>query len=133
MSKSKDPTFAHRLPDLIDEGEYSWQCLSYQEKVSDFGKKLYLHGKIVSESPFHGTELFMVINRAENKIGINSKMFQSWLIANHMMRPKRKDRMSYRIFRGGVFRVKVKTVSNKKKSKSLLPYSIVECMVVRET
>jgi len=132
MSKVKGSTFAHRLPDLIDEGEYSWQCLSYQEKASDFGNKLYLHGKIVSESPFHGTELFMVINRAENKVGINSKMFNSWLIANHMVRPKRNDRMSYRKFKGGIFRVKVKTVSSNTNSKSLLPYSIVERMVVRE-
>jgi len=132
MKKRKEPTFEHCLPDLIDEGEYLWQCYSYQEKICDFGKKLYLQGVIMPGSPFCGTKLYMVINRAENKIGIKSKMFKSWLVANYMEHPKRNDRMSYRIFKGCVFRVKVKTVSAKTKSKSMLPYSIVECLIARE-
>lgn len=134
--EKREPTFDHYLPDLIEPGQYLWQCHSAKEGPSRYGQKAYLRGVIMPGSPHCGVELFMVINRREGRAGIKSKFLSSWMIANYGKRPQRKDRMSYKIFNGAIFLVDVRTTTpineDTKKPMPEIAYSVIDHLIERQ-
>lgn len=102
---------------LIKEGEYSMVCVEVAQK------KIFADIRVVADFEFfppHSPALdgitlqwFAVLHPAKGskRVRLGSKFFAAWCLANGRQRPGRDDRMSPRIFKGKLFRVKVETAN----------------------
>jgi len=135
----KDDDFeADEIRPLIPEGSYQVCCIRIDKAASHFKTfKMFLSFKIVSPGLYMGTELFMAMNLIDKKTGKpfkkvprGSKYFEHWVIANNNIHPHRKDRMSSKIFKEGIFEAVVRTVRPKFQDGTEKPecfhYSIVD-------
>ena len=106
---------------LIPEGVYLVCCIRIEKGASHFKSlKMFLRFKIVDPGQYLETELFMAMNLIDTKtnkpfkkVPRGSKYFEQWVIANNNINPRRKDRMSSKIFKDGIFEAVVKTVKPK--------------------
>ena len=120
MEKEEDFEADETRP-LIPEVSYHVCCIRIEKGASHFRSlKMFLIFKIVTPGQYMDTELFMAINLIDTKTGkpfkkvpCGSKYFEQWVIANRNINPGRKDRMSSKIFKDGVFEAVVKTVKPK--------------------
>ena len=122
---------------LIREGFYLVQCLGCEKGQSHRNSsKLFLWFKII-DGEHLGEKLFMAINMIDPKTKApykpfpeGSKYYQSWVIANNNQKPQRGDRMSAKIFKGGIFEAYVRTVKPQFPDKTEKPecfyYSVVD-------
>lgn len=99
---------------LIPEGVYEAACTGAEIlELFKFGRsrKLFLHFTVY-EGTYAKTPLFLAMPAPKQggKVGIGSKLYGSYLIANGGRAPGRRDRLSLRIFKNKLFRVRVRTV-----------------------
>lgn len=117
---------------LIPEGSYEAVCIKHE--ISPYlgkGKKLFLTYQII-QGEYMGIKLFQAINHNYNAFSPSTKYYTEWTIANGDM-PKRKDKMTPRIFKDKAFLVKVKTTKPKYEDGEYKPekfhYSTVERII----
>jgi len=120
-TEKEDDFVADEQRPLIPEGGYQVQCTKIEKAASHFKSyKMFLTFKIVDPGQYFETGLFMAMNLIDTKtnkpfkkVPCGSKYFEQWVIANHNIKPCRKDRMSSKIFKDGVYEAVVKTVKPK--------------------
>jgi hypothetical protein len=117
---------------LIIPGVFPAVCLKY-EPFRHFRypktRKLHLHFQVFHDDsdPKNYTDLSRFLNYSRTP-GRGSDYYKEWVIANGGNPPKRKDRMSPKIFVEKIFDVRVRTVKQDRDSDPLhrnLRYSVV--------
>lgn len=97
---------------LIPEGEYEAACVKHEHsRYLAKEKRLYLHYQIIS-GEFEATKLFQAFNYNYKSFSRASKYYVEWSLANKAL-PRRRDKMSPRVFLNKAFKVKVVTVKPK--------------------
>lgn len=124
---------------LIPDGVYEAVC-NRAEVVEFFkfgrARKIILHFEIYG-GDHTGSVLFlaMACPRVGGKVGIGSKLYANYLIANGGIAPGRRDRMTLSIFKRRMFRVMVKTVKPRFEDGAEKPgrfhYSIISELIER--
>jgi hypothetical protein len=99
------------IPLVIPNGDHYEVGFIRAEKAKMWGQeKAFLWFKLMTAGQWFGEELFMVCTVApKGRWGPSSKYWCAWVLANGE-RPKRSDRMSTAVFRGKVFRARIRTV-----------------------
>lgn len=130
--KQEDDDFvADESRSHIPEGIYTVICLDANEVPCFNSIKLFLKFRVLDPESYKGIELPMFINLSYSgtnqrfkKVPSSSKYFLQWVIANNNKRPNRQDKMSFRIFKDGIFEAVVKTVIPKFPDKTEQPESL---------
>lgn len=127
MNKNED-FLAGEKRALIPEGTYRVCCIEIEKGTFKGAQKIYLKF-VIYTCEYEGTQLFMAMNQ-HKKFPPSSKYYKAWVIANNNELPSRDDRMSPKIFEGGVFEAVVKTSKPKFPDKTEMPdcfhYSVVD-------
>jgi hypothetical protein len=143
MTDRDDGFLADDQRPLIPEGEYLAQCIELKVIRYFDSQRLRLWFKII-EGQHADTVLEMFINLMDGKTGSRfksvppaSNYYKNWCIANHCRQPGRRDRMSFRIFQDGIFRVRVRNASPRyPNSRDRMPdgmqYSVIAYLIRRE-
>src|SRR5574337_259617 len=123
---------------VLPEGEYEAVCTGAEiVELYKFGRsrKLFLHFQVYG-GKHAGVRLFLPMTAPAkgDKIGRGSKLYANYLIANGHP-PGRRDRVSLKVFKARLFRVKVKTVCPTFENGRLKPerfhYSIISELLER--
>jgi len=140
-----DSFVAGDKPLLLPEGRYIVQCFECKEVYYKAynAVKLRLEFRII-EGVHEGKVLLKYYNLTDNRTGEKYKSFSphtdyysDWVIANNGNLPSRKDRMRmpYRIFKNGIFEVKVRNTKRKYRDGSAMPeclnYSVADHLIKR--
>lgn len=143
MTDRDDGFVADELRPLIPEAEYLAQCIELKVIRYFDTQRLRLCFKII-EGQYTDTIVELFLNLMDGKTGARfkrvspaSNYFKSWVIANDFCQPKRGDRMSYRIFMNGIFRVQVRTAyprfpNSRQRMPEGLQYSVISYLIKRE-
>jgi len=113
------------------DGEYESQCVGYNTNFC-FGKtrKTFLEFVIISEGDHHGKEIFMAFNMPyDMKIKTGSKYYKNWVMVNGWNKPSRNAKMSPRIFKNKIYKIKTRTTKPKHNGKEMPEnfwYSVVD-------
>lgn len=124
---------------LLEEGVYEAACVRAEIiEFHRFGKarKIILHFEIVGGA--HGGErVFFPMSALKpgGRVGRGSKLYASYLIANGGKPPGRRDRLSLKVFKHKLFRVRLGTAQPRFEDGKLKPqqfhYSIVSELLER--
>jgi len=120
--------------DWIPDGFYEATCFNYNDKFC-LGKsrKLFLNFKIVEPGKGNGVKLFKAYNMPYNKkVSTGSNYYKDWVMVNGWQKPSRNAKLSPRIFLNKVYRVKTRTVRQKRGDKVMpkaFQYSVVDYIV----
>jgi len=113
---------------LIPEGNYKARGIKYKKKNYRWGEKITLTFQINEPYEHNGIELPMYMN-VYKKYQAASNYYEAWVIARGS-KPQRNDKMTPRIFLGGLFEVVVTTVKPKHKDgsykKEIFHYSKID-------
>ncbi len=127
----KDFVCANDYWPLLPDGTYIAQCINYNKNVSFGGRsrKIYIRFKII-EGPYAGSELFMPFNYpANSKFTPGYKYWQYWVMV-HGRPPSKNAKMSPKIFKNKIFKIRTRTVKRKfingKDMPSNCDYSVVD-------
>ena len=119
---------------LIPDGIYEAQCVKYDSSFK-LGKtrKTFLHFRILEPGSHFGKQIFMAFNMPETKkIRMGSKYYKTWCMVNSWKQPSKNAKMSPRIFKNKIFKVKTRTVQPKLNGKKIpenFRYSVVDEIV----
>jgi hypothetical protein len=118
------------IPTAVPDGDH-YEAIFIKAERSSFKtqQKLYLWFEIITPGDFFGQTFFMPFNvPPKEKWTASSKYWKTWVfVANR--RPTRADRMTTRIFRGRVFRVRMRIVCKSADQRERTPaqqYSVVD-------
>lgn len=126
---SKEDLRAGEDRKLIPEAKYTAHCFKAKKEMvgvettkGTFARtpKIVLRFQI-TEGKYQGQEVPMFINANYKTVPSGSKFYRSWVIANDLRKPNRRDRMSLEIFKNHIFTVGVVTVKPKYKDGSEKP------------
>lgn len=103
---------AWNMPNLVPDGEYV--MVFSRASVGNFQKvgRTFLWFKICTPGDHLGKELYLACRHpadGKRRFGLGSKLVQAATVALGQL-PKRRDRLSTKIFRDKVFRARVRTV-----------------------
>lgn len=101
----------------IKNGTYEAQCIEIKKGQYYDWRKIYFKFQII-QGEHTGVELWMHCN-LYGKVTRASKYYEVWVIANKGMRPKPNDRMSPKLLRDKIFKVRVETVTRDGKQRKL--------------
>jgi hypothetical protein len=116
---------------LVPDGKYEAQCIGFNTKFC-LGKtrKTFLNFKITTEGKQFGIKLFMAFNRRyDGQIRTGSKYYKTWCMVNGWQKPSRGAKMSPRLFKNKIFKIKTRTVKPKHNDKEMPSdfwYSVVD-------
>jgi hypothetical protein len=116
---------------LIRDGTYEAQCIDFNSKFY-LGKtrKLFLHFKILTNGEYFGERIFQAFNMPYNRrIRQGSKYYKTWVMVNDWKKPTRNAKMSPRLFKNKIFKIKTRTVKpmhNRKEMPQHFWYSVVD-------
>jgi hypothetical protein len=95
-------------------------------------RKLFLHFKII-EGEYRGTKLFQAFNmRYDLTVSSGSKYYKTWCMVNNWQKPTRNAKLSPRLFKNKIFRVRTRTVKPQHNGKPMPEefwYSVVDEIV----
>ena len=116
---------------LLPNRIYEAQCVKYDNKFAlGKTKKLFLNFRILDQGEHHGKEIFMAFNMPFNgKIKTGSKYYKTWCMVNGWQKPSRNAKMSPRLFKNKIFRIKTRTAKPKHNNKEMPEnfwYSVVD-------
>jgi hypothetical protein len=143
MTDRDDTFIADEQRPLIPEAEYLAQCIELRVIRYFDSQRLRLWFKIL-EGQYVETILELFLNLMDGKTGQRfksvpaaSNYFKSWFIANYCRQPERRDRMSYKIFQDGIFRVQVRIAyprfpNSRQRMPEGLQYSVISYLIKRE-
>ena len=116
------------IPPAIPDGDYEMKFVGAEESHQWNSDKIFLWFEMLTPGEWQGKEFFMACNaRKDGKWGSSHKYMRTWTLANGE-RPRRRDRMSTRVFRDKVFRARMRTVGQDANKQPLAPaqqYSVV--------
>lgn len=104
----------------IPAGDYEAVCVKTER--SDYlgkEKRLYIHFQII-DGEYIGTKLYAVYNIKYKVFSTATKYYTDWSIANGAL-PKRRDRMTAKVFKDKPFLVKVRDTAPKYEDGTLKP------------
>jgi hypothetical protein len=122
---------AENYKPLIPDGVYETQCVNY-DSTFQLGKtrKLFLHFRILELGPHFGEQIFMAFNMPDKKkIRMGSKYYKTWCMVNGWKKPSKNAKMSPRLFKNKIYRIKTRTVKPKHNGKKMpenFRYSVVD-------
>ena len=122
---------AENYKPLIPDGVYEAQCIKYDSSFR-LGKtrKTFLHFRILEPGSNCGRQIFMAFNMPdEKKIRIGSKYYKNWCLVNGWVKPSKNAKMSPRLFKSKIYRIKTRTVKPKHNGKEMPQdfwYSVVD-------
>ena len=117
---------------LIPNGIYEAQCFKYDStfKLGKKTRKTFLHFRIVEPGPHCGKQIFMAFNMPdEKKIRMGSKYYKTWCLVNGWKKPSKNAKMSPRIFKNKIYKIKTRPVKPKHHGKEMPKdfwYSVVD-------
>lgn len=118
-------------PELVPHGDYQVGFVRAVRGRFKNRERIFLWFRIVTPGTQHGVELYLVCPCPENggkKFGVGSKLFAAAAVAlGHF--PKRRDRLSTRLFAGKVFLARTRTVttdSDQKLRQTRDHYSVID-------
>ena len=126
MEYSAKDDYRVRIPD----GVYEAQCFKYDSGFC-LGKarKLFLHYRI-TEGEHTGTELFQAFNMPyQGKVSCGSKYYKTYVMVNGWTKPSRNAKLSPRLFKDKIFKVRTRTVQPQHAGKPMPEqfwYSVVD-------
>jgi hypothetical protein len=125
------------IPPAIADGEQYQVCFIRAEQTCQWGQpKVFLWFRLITPGEWLGEEFFMACNvPPKGRWGPSHKFWQTWTLASGN-RPKRGDRMSIKIFRGKVFRARIRRVTktaNQTARPPELQYSVIDQLLEVET
>lgn len=128
---------AGSFPSWIPEGDdYEASYVRCEKGNVKGDEKLFIHFKLLTPGPWFGETFFMSCKVVRNgKWTPGSKFYAMWTLANGKQ-PNRADRMSTRVFRGKIFRVRIQTVTNTAEQKARPPelrYSVIRELLELKT
>lgn len=117
----------------IPDSTYEVQCIGDDLKWAYRGSlKLFLRFKITELGEHEGKELFMAFNMPANKrCHATSKYYKTWCLINGSV-PSRNAKMSPKLFRNKIFKIKTRTSKPKLDGKEMPEafwYSVVHSIV----
>jgi hypothetical protein len=118
----------------IPDGAYEAQCIKYDSSFQ-LGKtrKVFLHFRIVEPGSNFQKQIFMAFNLPDKKkIRTGSKYYKTWCMVNGWKRPSKNAKMSPRIFKNKIYKIKTRTVRPKHHGKEMPEefwYSVVDEIV----
>ena len=115
---------------LIPEGNYEAQCINYDSAFIAKRRKTFLHFRILEPGPHSGKQIFMAFNMPdEKKIRMGSKYYKTWCMVNGWKKPSKNAKMSPRIFKNKIYKIKTRPVKPKHHGKEMPEdfwYSVVD-------
>ena len=120
----------------IPEDVYEAVCFKTEESsFREKEKRLYVHYRIIS-GEFEGVELYQTFNfiykYSKGGFPRGSKYYKEWSKANRSL-PDRNDKMTPRVFKNNVFKVKVRFTNPKEDDGSAMDdifrYSVVDIII----
>ncbi|WP_447983229.1 hypothetical protein [Nitrospira sp. Nam74] len=138
-STNSDLEFANNatIPQVIPPGDHYEVAFTRAEREWMWGQeKLFLWFKIITPGPWLGAELYMACNAAPKGRWTPSYKFWCAYVLAHGDRPNRADRISTAVFRGKVFRARIRTVKKTAKQSDRTPaqqYSVIDEVLERLT
>lgn len=114
------------LSPQLPEGEGRVQCVHWEKNPMYGGKILFLF-KYLEEGESYGETIKMWAAH-HKKYTDSSKFLRMWILATGR-RPDRFDRLSAEVFKGKVFRARIRTVTGNSKQKTLSElekYSVID-------
>ena len=116
-------------PAIPDRDDYEVKFVRAEQSHQWNGDKVFLWFEMLTPGQWAGTKFFMACNaKRDGRWGPSHKFAQAWILANGT-RPKRRDRMSTKVFRDKVFRARMRTVTkdaNQRDRTSAQQYSVVD-------
>ena len=102
---------ARGVPPIVPDGEYVGSFKRVERGRYERRDRLYLWFAIMTPGPFVGAELFLACPCPEKGrvFGIGSKLVVAYAVAEGRL-PRRKDRISTRVFKNKLFRFQTRTV-----------------------
>jgi len=120
-------------PAVIPDGIYEAVCFKHDEAYLFKSLKLFLHFEIISPAEYKGIKIQMYFNMPVNRrLAQGSKYYKTWVMVNDWKQPSRNTKMSPKLFKNKVFRVKTfkaKPKHNGKEMPESQQYSKVEEIV----
>jgi len=122
------------IPPRLQPGEYEVAFLRAEKKWLWNGEKVFLWFQIITLGKHPGEKLYMACNVApKGKWRASFKFYRAWVIAE-VRKPDRCDRMSTKVFKNKLFRVRVATVEKTSKGTKRIPelqYSVIDEIIER--
>ncbi len=119
------------VPELVPDGDYQVGFVRAERGRFKNLERIYLWFSIITPGAQHGVKLYLVCPCPKDggkKFGIGSKLFAAAAVAlGHF--PKRRERISTRLFAGKVFLARTRTVtadSNQKLRQIRDHYSLID-------
>jgi len=103
------------LPNPKPYSNYEAQCFKYDSNFH-LGKtrKTFLFFKILDHGPHFGKQIFMAFNMPfDKKIKTGSKYYKTWCMVNGWKKPSKNAKMSPKLFKNKIYRIKSRTVKPK--------------------
>jgi hypothetical protein len=131
----KDDFVCGREYPIMSDGIYMAQCTSYDLSfVMGRSRKLFLHFKILDEGEHFGKVLFMAFNMPnDGRIRPGSKYYKTYALVNGWRRPSRNSKMSPKLFKGKVYRIKTRKANPPQPNGKDMPddfkYSVVDSII----
>ena len=121
--------FDSDIPPAIPDGEdYEVKFVGAEQSHQWNSEKVFLWFELLTPGEWVGTHFFMACNaKPDGRWGPAHKYLQAWILANGAP-PKRRDRMSTKVFRDKVFRARVRKVTQNANKTSRTPaqqYSVI--------
>lgn len=125
---------AENYKPLIPNEIYEAQCVKW-DSTFYLGKtrKTFLYFRILDPGPHFGKEIFMAFNMPHKKrIRMGSKYYKTWCMVNGWKKPSKNAKMSPRIFKNKIYKIKTRT-SKPKIHENEMPkdfwYSVVDKII----
>jgi hypothetical protein len=115
----------------IPDGVYEAQCIKYDAKfVMGITRKVFLNFKIIEPGEYGGKVIFQAFNMPyDGKIRTGCKYYKTWCMVNGWRKPSRNAKMSPRLFKNKIYKVKTRTSKPKHNGKAMPEdfwYSVVD-------
>ena len=120
-------------PLLPPDGSYEGIFLRATEaRFMGSQQKIYLWFRLTWPLAVLNEVVFKAYNKpARHKRAISSHFYRDWVLANGDP-PKRGDRMSTRVFKGKIFKLRLRTVATNARQEQLAPeqqYSVIDRLI----
>ena len=126
---------ARPMPPSIPEGEYSGVFVRAEKGRFERRERWFLWFSIIT-SGHVGTELYLCCPCPEgNVFGTGSKMIAAYAVATGGL-PRRRDRISTKVFRDKAFKFAVRTVTHDSRGEERHPadhYSVIDRLISCDT
>lgn len=118
------------VPPLVPDGTYSAGFVRAERGRFEHRERWFLWFRLTTVGPHYGEELYLCcpFPATGTKFGLGSKLVDAYRVATGQM-PQRRDRISTKVFRGKLFRIKTRTVTTDRERQARPPdtrYSVID-------